>query len=65
MYVGHRKNDKMYGQETLTYSNDSKYVGEYKDDKMHSQGTFKFIGFAYIGEFKEGEVLGGVGKDQK
>ncbi len=55
----------MYGQETLTYSNDSKYVGEYKDDKMHSQGTFKFIGFAYIGEFKEGEVLGGVGKDQK
>ncbi len=57
--VSERKDDKMHGQGTYTYSNGDKYEGEWKDDKMHGQGIYTWANCEkYVGDFKDGKQHG-------
>jgi len=57
--VSERKDDKMHGQGTYTYSNGDKYEGEWQDDKIHGQGIYAWANYEkYVGDFKDGKQHG-------
>jgi len=59
-YVGEWKDDKKYGQGTVTFAKSgNKHVGAYRDNKRNGQGTFTWAnGSKYVGEFKNGKKNG-------
>jgi hypothetical protein len=57
--VSERKDDKMHGQGTYTYSNGDKYEGEWQDDKMHGYGIYTYSnGDKYEGEWQDDKIHG-------
>ena len=53
IYEGERKDGKIHGYGTYTYTNGTKYVGYWKENTMHGEGTLNWASCEkYIGNWK-------------
>ncbi|GAA0123116.1 MAG: hypothetical protein KID00_03925 [Clostridium argentinense] len=59
IYEGERKDGKIHGYGTYTYTNGTKYVGYWKENTMHGEGTLTWASCEkYIGNWKDDEKHG-------
>ena len=59
VYQGGRRDGKVHGRGTYTYSDGGRYEGEWRDDKRDGQGTHSYSdGGRYEGEWRAGKQHG-------